>query len=151
MLKKLLIIFIIITIIVLISMSQSDIEGIPKGYTKKYEYYDKDGFQDYTDYAKYIYKDNNVIIKNNDYKQIKEGDIENIKEYFEEFYNVMKSQKRLKEYDFDESIISEGDYVRIKTKEGQKIGNSTYKKFDNYSIYFFDKETSTLYYIHNNI
>lgn len=28
---------------------------IPKGYISKTEYYDKDGIQDHTDYAKYVY------------------------------------------------------------------------------------------------
>lgn len=46
---------------------------------------------------------------------------------------------------------NEGDYARIATKEGEKIGDSKYQKYDNYSIYFFDTETLTLYYIHNNI
>ena len=64
----------------------------------------------------------------------------------------MKSESRLDEYDFDTSVINEGDYVKIVTKEGQPInGDSTYGKYDNYSIYFFDIETLTLYYIHNNI
>ena len=59
--------------------------------------------------------------------------------------------RQLDEYDFNESIINEGDYVKIKTKEGQPIGNSKYKKYDNYNVYFFDSETKTLYYIHSNI
>ena len=63
----------------------------------------------------------------------------------------MISQEREKEYDFDINLITEGDYVKIKTKEGKKIGNSKYGKFDDYSVYFFDVETLTLYYIHNNI
>ena len=53
--------------------------------------------------------------------------------------------------DFDINDINEGDYVKIKTKEGQKIANGKYETYDNYSVYFFDIETLTLYYIHNNI
>lgn len=63
----------------------------------------------------------------------------------------MEDAGRLDEYDFNEVIINEGDYVKIKTKEGQTIGNSKYKKYDNYHVYFFDSETNTLYYIHSNI
>ena len=63
----------------------------------------------------------------------------------------MISQEREKEYDFDINLITEGDYVKIKTKEGKEIGNYKYGKFDDYSVYFFDVETLTLYYIHNNI
>lgn len=129
--------------------SQGDIVEIPKGYNYKEEYYDENGFQDYTDYAKYIYPSQSVIINNDNYKKITKEDIEDIKGYFNDFRNWMSS--RLDEYDFDDSMINEGDYVRIRTKEGEKIGNSQYNKYDNYSIYFFDIETLTLYYIHNNI
>lgn len=130
--------------------SQEDIVEIPKGYTYKEEYYDENGFQDYTDYAKYIYPSQSVIINNDDYKKITKEDIESIKGYFNNFRNWMTSS-RLDEYDFYDSMINEGDYVRIKTKEGEKIGNSQYNKYDNYSVYFFDIETLTLYYIHSNI
>ena len=44
----------------------------------------------------------------------------------------MISQEREKEYDFDINLITEGDYVKIKTKEGKEIGNSKYGKFDDY-------------------
>ena len=30
---------------------------IPKGYVKSEEYFDKEGIQDFSDYAKYIYND----------------------------------------------------------------------------------------------
>ena len=71
--------------------------------------------------------------------------------YFEDFSSWMESADRLREFDFDINDINEGDYVKIKTKEGQKIANGKYEKYDNYSVYFFDIETLTLYYIHNNI
>ena len=77
--------------------------------------------------------------------------MDNIKSYFNDFKSVMESKERLNEYDFDIDSITENDYVRIITKEGTPIGDSTYGKFDNYSIFLFDSETLTLYYIHNNI
>ena len=121
---------------------------IPKGYVKSEEYFDKEGIQDYSDYAKYIYDNEEVIVNDNKYKKIGVDDIENIVSYFDDFYGVVRFDEI---YDFDTSIITEGDYVRIKTKEGEKMGDSTYGKYDNYSVYFFDKETLTLYDIHNNI
>ena len=63
----------------------------------------------------------------------------------------MESLERLNEYDFDVNSITENDYVRIVTKEGTPIGDSIYGRFDNYSVFLFDSETLTLYYIHNNI
>lgn len=121
---------------------------IPKVYIKSEEYFDKEGLQDSSDYAKYIYNDEKVIVNDDKYKKISEDDIENIRSYFDDFYGVIRLEGI---YDFDTSIITEGDYVRIETKEGEEIGDSTYGKYDNYSVYFFDRETLTLYYIHNNI
>ena len=123
---------------------------IPKNYISKTEYYGKEGIQDHTDYAKYVY--DKVIVENDDnYTKVSKDDIENIKSYFNNFKDVMESLERLNEYDFDVNSITENDYVRIVTKEGTPIGDSTYGKFDNYSIFLFDSETLTLYYIHNNI
>ena len=122
---------------------------IPKGYISKIEHYDAEEIQDHTDYAKYVY-DKNIVENDNNYKLVQD-DIDNIKRYFNDFKSVMESEKRLNEYDFDINSITENDYVRIITKEGTPIGDSTYGKFDNYSVYLFDSETLTLYYIHNNI
>ena len=92
---------------------------IPKGYTEKEEYYDKNGVQDYTDYAKYTYKTKDIIGSNKDYNKVTTDDINNITEYFDDFKSVMESKDRLKEYDFDVTKITEGDFFRIKTKEGE--------------------------------
>ena len=54
----------VIFIFVTTGCSQSKMVGIPDGYIDKEEYYDKDGFQDYTDYAKYQYDSKDVIINN---------------------------------------------------------------------------------------
>ena len=50
-------------------------------------------------------------------------------------------------------VIENDDMYRCteETKEGKEIEDSKYGKFDDYSVYFFDAETLTLYYIHNNI
>lgn len=149
--KKKIILSLMVVFLITGCASQANYAEIPKGYTDKEEHYDQDGFQDYTDYAKYIYPSQEIIINDSEYEKITKDDIENIEGYFENFRNWMRVCNRLDEYDFDESIINEGDYIRIKTKEGQKIGDSKYEKYENYSIYYFDLETLTLYYIHNNI
>lgn len=131
--------------------SQSKMVGIPDGYIDKEEYYDKDGFRDYTDYAKYLYDSKDIIINNKEYKKIEQDDIQNIIGYFEDFSGWMKVADRLSEFDFDINNINEGDYVKIKTKEGHKITNGKYGKYDNYYIYFFDIETLTLHYLHNSV
>ncbi|MEG2290727.1 MAG: hypothetical protein RSA29_14685 [Clostridium sp.] len=127
-------------------------KAVLKGYIDKDEYFDKDGAQDYTDYGKYYYKEsNNIFLKNDIYSLVKEEGIENIRSYFTNFKSWMDAGDRTDEYDFDDSCISEGDYIYIKTKEGKSIGDSKYKKFDNYTIYFYDTESATLFYIHSNI
>ena len=146
-----LVITLVIFVFVTTGCSQSKMVGIPDGYIDKEEYYDKDGFQDYTDYAKYMYDSKDVIINNKEYKKIEQDDIQNIIGYFEDFSGWMKAADRLSEFDFDINNINEGDYVKIETKEGQKIANGKYGKYDNNSVYFFDIETLNMYYIHNNI
>lgn len=150
-LKKKIILSLMLVFFTIGCVSQSDYAEIPKGYTDNEEYYSKDGFQDHTDYAKYIYSSPEIITDNDKYEEVKEEDITNIKGYFEHFYSWMRECDRLDEYDFDESVINVWDYIRIKTKEGEKIGDSKYEKYDNYSVYYFDIETLTLYYIHSNI
>lgn len=143
-------ILIIITLILLLTGCNGTMNTeIPKGYISKTEYYYKDSIQDHTDYAKYVY--DKIIVENDNNYKLVQDDIDNIKSYFNDFKSVMESEERLNEYDFDINSITENDYVRIITKEGTPIGDSTYGKFDNYSVYLFDSETLTLYYIHNNI
>lgn len=149
--KNCLAIILIIFVFVITGCSNFKIADIPGGYIDKDEYYDKDGFQDYNDYAKYMYDSKDAITSNKEYKKIEHDDILNIVGYFENFSSRMSNADRISQFDFDVSIIDEGDYVKIKTKEGQKIGESKYEKYDNYYVYFFDVETLTLYYIHSNI
>lgn len=44
-----------------------------KDYIDKDEHFDKDGFQDYTDYCKYYYeKSNNLFLENDTYTMVKD-------------------------------------------------------------------------------
>ena len=149
--KKKYIILIIFIFFILLSVliPKSLFYGIPIGYISKEEYYQEDGFQDYTDYAKYIYSSDIFIKINNKFRKLREEDVNNIKSYFDNFDYYVRKEWASK-YKFDKSIITEGDYVRIKTKEGEPRANSIYGKYDYYSICFFDMETLTLYYIHND-
>ena len=124
---------------------------IPLGYIDKMEYFDENSFQDYTDYCVYLYDSADSFIANQNYHKITADEIDNIKSYFENFQSWMEASDRIAQYDFDENCINESDYVRIETKEGESIGTGKYGKFDNYTIYFFDCESLTLYYIHSNL
>ena len=124
---------------------------IPKGFYDGQISSKSIGFDDYIEYGKYMYKSKDKVLKDSEYKKISEEETGNIIEYFIDFENAIESLDAINEYDFDKSMINYGAYVKIVTKEGKSIGNSTYGKYDNYSIYFFDIETLTLYYIHTNI
>ena len=126
-------------------------KNIPNGYINKEEYFDKNGFQDYTDYCKYYYSDKTPFEKDSSYQKVTESDIDNIKGYFSNFEEAMKAGERINEYDFDDNCITSGDYVKIITKEGTQSSNAVYGKYDNYNVYFFDVDSGILYYIHTNI
>ena len=116
--------------------------GPKHGYYKKEEFWDKEGFQDFTDYCKYYYEDkyDAKFAEDKYYTKVKEDNITEVVEYFEEFEHWMLP-KRANEYDFDKSQITIGDYVRIEGK-GKDIS---------FNVYLYDIETNILYYIHNNI
>ena len=118
-------------------------------------FYTSGGFQDYTDYAKYLYE--NVTVQTfTSSKYFRETNLDDVDEMllnignFEDWVDTIGGQLEDK-YDFDKSIVTEGDYFYIKTKEGEEISQSPYGKFDNYTVYFFDMDTQILYYFHNNI
>lgn len=54
-------------------------------------------------------------------------------------------------YHFSRDDIDESDYLYIYDREGKPIGDGAYSKYDYYNVYFFDSQTATLYYFHNNI
>lgn len=126
--------------------------AILQGYKSSDEHFDPDGFQDYVDYCKYYYNEEfDRNFKNNEmYSEIQNEDIENIISYFDDFKGWMKIEQRMDEYDFDNSIITAGDYYHLDTKEGD-FGDPDINKFVDYSLYFYDIESHTLYYIHSNI
>lgn len=54
-------------------------------------------------------------------------------------------------YHFSRADIDESDYLYIYNREGKPIGEGVYSKYDSYNVYFFDSQTTTLYYFHDNI
>ena len=119
------------------------------------EFYTSGGFQDYTDYGKYVYRAvSHLQLEASSYFSPVTGDnTEELLLYIDDFEGWVRiAGSELQEnYDFDRSIISEGDYCCIRSKFGEPIGQSTYGQFDSYNIYYFDFDTQTLYYFHNNI
>ena len=54
-------------------------------------------------------------------------------------------------YHFSRADIDESDYLYISDRDGEAIGDGVYSKYDSYNVYFFDSQTTTLCYFHNNI
>ena len=130
------------------SYKDSVIESLIKYESK--EFYTSGGFQDYTDYAKYVYTSAAVQdLEDSEYFRLMTAeDVEEILSYIENFEMWVEiiGGDLQGNYDFNKGVISEGDFLCIKTGGGAYSG-----QFDSYSVYFFDTEVQTLYYFHNNI
>ena len=107
--------------------------------------------QDFCDYCKYYYEDDSAVRSVPFYRAVGEADVPAILGYFEDFGRWADACDHLAGYDFDKSCVTPGDLFFIKSLEGEPIGDDQYGKYDNYSVYLFDTETNTLYYIHANI
>lgn len=123
-------------------------------YSDKVSYV-SDGYQDYSIYRKYIYKNPEKVKKklkdNKFFMPVTNEDVAYIESYFDNFEEWIEGESFYAQYDFKKSCIDEGDYFYIENKD-------TYEKYANYeneywayNVYFFDVQTMTLYFIHNNI
>ena len=124
---------------------------IHNGYTQSQEHRQKERFQDITDFCVYHYDSDKSFRNDPNYTEMKAEDVESIRGFFSNFKQWMEAQHRLDEYTFDEACISEGDYFLIKTKEGERVSDFVYGQYDSYTLYFFDRESFSLFYIHTNI
>jgi len=145
--KNIIKVFLIILCVFLIIYIIFDVNKkrpILTGYYDKAEYYQQGGFQDYTDYCKYYYKEeyDKSFEKSELYTKVTDKNIGGILVFFNEFEKWMETSGRSNEYDFDIDSINIEDYVYIDPER------NTLK---NYTIYLYDTDTHTLYYIHSNI
>lgn len=126
------------------------VDGVPLGFTNRMESFEEIPFQDWTDLCWYQYDSADPFMDNNEFQQVHTEDISSIKGYFNNVLSCLEGSDRLKNYDFLPSYISEGDYMKLETMEGQPRGDSTYGRYDYYTIWLFDVESLRLYYIQNN-
>ena len=151
---------IILSLIILISTLSSCIAPEDKvlnslGEYKSKEFYTEGGFQDYTDYAKYYY--DQVDFTDNEYFSIiEQSDIDVLNEHLDDFESCIEahgyndaSSEIVVNYDFDRSLIDSEDYLYIDSEK--HTWDDGYTSLVNYDVYFFDTQTNTLYYFHNNI
>lgn len=118
--------------------------NVPKSYYEKEEHFG-DGCQDFTHFCVYYYH-LDEFEHNSRYEVIDRADVERVRGYFEAFRKWVQEPIERGEYHFDPSCINEGDYMRIETK-CEDPADETY---ENYAVYFADRETNTLYYIANS-
>ena len=154
--KKLSLLLLTLTLSFLIcacSYSDPVIEDLP-AYARK-SFYTSGGFQDFTDYAKYNYDSITTedIESSNYLRAVTVDDVDEILLHIDNFEKWVETVggELQENYDFDKSVVSDGDYFYIKTKAGMPIGQGTYGKYDSYTVYYFDLDTLILYYFHNNI
>lgn len=121
-------------------LSDSVVYSLPR--YDDYESYST-GFQDYTIYRKFYYHKNSGIAKgiqlHPSFKKISERDINKLNEYFDDFEAWLEYADFKDKYDFKRNCIDISDYACMTGDE---------YSFD---VYFFDMQTYTLYYIHNNV
>ena len=118
--------------------------------------YSVSGFGDSTDYGIYTFPG----AKPEDSEYFKPVTAESKNEllgYIDEFEQVIDSLRDgdegadLVNYHFSRADIDESDYLYIYDRDGEAIGDGVYSKYDSYNVYFFDSQTTTLYYFHSNI
>ncbi len=118
--------------------------------------YSVSGFGDSTDYGIYTFP--GAKLEDSEYfkpvtaesKNELLGYIDN----FENWVNVTRDDDDntlFENYHFSRADIDESDYLYISDRDGEAIGDGVYSKYDSYNVYFFDSQTATLYYFHNNI
>ena len=119
---------------------------IPDGYSSKTGYSDG-GFQDWTDYYKYQYTEKeDVLFTAAPYAPLQEGaDMENLQGYLQDFQSWVAVENWEDKLDFDvETMVQPGDCYFIKNKDAPE------PKYWNYTVYYYDVQTHTLYYFQNN-
>ncbi len=113
-------------------------------------FYSSDGFQDYTDYGIYTFEE--VDLSQNEYFKpitaFEQGRLELYLDDYEQWVEMHRENDPEGElsthYDFDRDFIDDEDYCYISVRDP---ANPIYS----YDIYFFDTQSNTLYFFHNNI
>ena len=125
------------------------------GEYKSKDFYTEGEFQDYTYYAKYYY--DSVNFTDNEYfSKIGQADIDVLNEHLDDFESWIEIHREgdasceiVVNYDLDRSLIDNEDYLYIDSEK--HTWDDGYTSLVNYDVYFFDTQTNTLYYFHNNI
>ena len=156
--KKACALIVVITLIITLSSCVAFEDKVLKslGKYKNHEFYTQGAFQDYTDYAKYYFAA--VDFTDNGYfTKIQPSAIDSLNEHLDDFESLIETYREndptreiVVNYDFDRSLIDDEDYLFIYSEQYDPCNDGN-MVLANYDIYFFDIQTNTLYYFHNNI
>ena len=149
--KKFLCVAFAVLLLALCSCSNESDEVVASlGKYKSKEVYSSGTVQDFTDYARYSY-DKVDFSGNKFFAQVTDDNKAELVRHIEDFEAWVDSaeqndpkDKVAANYDFDMSVITDGDYVYI-------YDDPDYPDLGSYRVYFFDSETNTLCYFRNNV
>ena len=120
-----------------------------------YEWYTSGGFQDYTDYGKFYY-DTVDFSQNRYFQKLTPSEMVTLQEHLDDFEGWVAlhstnddATELVIHYDFDRTIIDCEDYLYMESELHTWRDGTT--SLVNYNIHFFDTQSNTLYYFHNNI
>lgn len=163
--KKAVLVFILLAAVVLNGCtSYNPLYGDPvlatlPAYTQQ-QFYSCGVFEEHTDYGKITFDEiEEADLQGSAYFHfVSDEDMESAELYMDNYEKRIEARRSddcgaelTENYDFDRSCINVGDYICIKG-DGNHYNEdiSVYDMFSYYSIYFFDVESSILYYFHNN-
>ncbi|MGN0477623.1 MAG: hypothetical protein ACI4HM_09850 [Ruminococcus sp.] len=133
----------------------SEPEQIIKGY-KDSKVFSDNNENDKENFSKYIYDEgaDEKFAKSEDYEKITADNKEDVTAFFEDFQEWAGISTFKDEYDIKSDIVTEGDYFCIADSDlnndnlGQRKSRTIFRQ---YSIYLYDTESHTLYYINHDI
>ncbi len=132
-----------------------DSASVIQGYKDKEIYTDEGGTQNQA-FSKYFYDESfdDKFAKKDDYTKVDSKNKEEITGYFTDFNDWAPISSFGDKYDFKTDMITDGDYYYIEesTTNNENIGQRKERTiYRLYSIYYYDTESHTLYYVHNDI
>lgn len=156
---KRIIALLLITVTPLIAVTgcseEKEPEQIIKGY-KDSQVYSDNNENDKENFSKYIYDEGaeKKFAKSQDYEKVTAENKEDISGIFEDFQKWASISTFQDEYDIKPDIVTEGDYFCIVDSDlnndniGQRKSRTVYRQ---YTLYLYDIESNTLYYINHDI
>lgn len=156
---KRIIALLLITVTPLIAVTgcseEKEPEQIIKGY-KDSQVYSDNNENDKENFSKYIYDEGaeKNFAKSQDYEKVTAENKEDISGIFEDFQKWASISTFQDEYDIKPDIVTEGDYFCIVDSDlnndniGQRKSRTVYRQ---YTLYLYDTESNTLYYINHDI